>query len=223
MTTQADVRKLLKPIQSKHPHYALHKRCVIATPVLHVARYFVLDGSRGKASFKPRFALLPMCVPYPRLHLSYGWTFWNNTLGPWDIFTPDTPDVLMHESENGALPILEAVRTLEDFMKFTATEHSRGDIYLRTQDRIIIESALGNLDAARKIWTNELSTWTERHYLHFDDEPANMRRRQTLGACLMADDRAGIAALLHEFEAFTVASNKLEKHWERTPFPMEAL
>jgi hypothetical protein len=223
MTTQADVRRLLKPIQLKYPQYALHKRCIIATPLQHVARYFVLDGSLGKESFKPRFAVLPLCVPYPRLHLSYGWTFWNTAYGPWDIAKRDTPNVLMHEFENGALPVLETVRSLEDFVKFVASDHSRAYIYLRTEDLIIIESALGNLDAARKIWTDDLSRWKESTHCRDDEDRINLRRRQALGTRLMADDRAGIATLLHEFEAFTVTSNKLEKIWQRTPFPLETM
>jgi hypothetical protein len=37
----------------------------------------------------------------------------------------------------------------------------------------------------------------------------------------MTDDRAGIAALSHQFEAFTITSNKLEKIWQPTPFDWE--
>jgi len=38
---------------------------------------------------------------------------------------------------------------------------------------------------------------------------------------LMDGDRIEIARILHEWEAATVNVHKLEKIWERTPFPLE--
>ena len=48
-----------------------------------------------------------------------------------------------------------------------------------------------------------------------------LRRLRELCARLMADDRAGLARLLHEWEAQTVKNFKIEHLWEPTPFPLE--
>jgi hypothetical protein len=223
MTTKAQVQKLLKPISNKYPSFALHGRSIIATPVHHVVRYFLMDGFSVPNAFRPRWALIPLCVPSPILHISYSGRIGTVEYGIWDITKLDVQPFLIQQFEETVLPIFNTVQTLHSFKQFLETDPRLDHCCLRPDQSIILESALGNLDAARTIWTSELSKWTERHYLHFDGEPENMRRRQALGACLMADDRAGIAALLHEFEAFTVTSNKLEKIWERTPFPLETM
>jgi hypothetical protein len=44
-----------------------------------------------------------------------------------------------------------------------------------------------------------------------------------LCAKLAEDDRAGLARLLHEWEAYTVKNFKIEQLWEPTPFPLETV
>jgi hypothetical protein len=221
MSTIADVKRLIRSFPLQHPEMTILGRMIAISPVRHVLRSLFIDGSSGKGAFKPYWGMFPLCIPTRGIYAGYGFYLWNHAHGPWNTDKPDAATVLLDEIERNALPILRPVQTLQDFMIFMSTYHDRDRLYGFPHMRIILESALGNLDAARTIWTSELSKWTERHYLHFDGEPENMRRRQALGACLMADDRAGIAALLHEFEVFTVTSNKLEKIWQRTPFPVE--
>lgn len=40
-------------------------------------------------------------------------------------------------------------------------------------------------------------------------------------ARLAENDRTGLARVLHEWEAYTVKSFKIEHLWEPTPFPLE--
>jgi hypothetical protein len=221
MTTKAEVQKLLKPILLKHPGFALHGRRLVATPVHRIVRSFLLDGSSTKTAFRPTWSILPLCVPHPRLHISYGERIGTVEYGYWDITKPNVQEFLIEQFEEKVLPIMRDVQSLEDFKNFLATDSRLDDRCLLPADLIIIESALGNLDTAQKIWIDDISHWTEARHCRDEEDRINLRRRQALGACLMDDDRAGIAALLHEFEAFTVTSNKLEKFWERTPFPME--
>jgi hypothetical protein len=50
---------------------------------------------------------------------------------------------------------------------------------------------------------------------------AENRRLRELCAKLADDDRAGLARLLHEWEAYTVKNFKIEHLWEPTPLPLE--
>jgi hypothetical protein len=194
---------------------------MVATPVRRVVQYFLMDGSSSKQLFRPTWALFPLCIPFMRLHIHYSGRVGTVEYGSWDINKPDVQQVLIEHFEQQVLPIFGATHSLADFNHVLATNRWTYHIRLWPSDLILIEAALGNFDAARAIWTDELSKWTERHYLHFDADPENMRRRQALGACLMSHDRAGVAAILRDCEAYSVKHMKLEKIWERTPFPCE--
>jgi hypothetical protein len=43
----------------------------------------------------------------------------------------------------------------------------------------------------------------------------------TFYPALLSEDRTTLANILHEWEAMTIETYKLEKVWERTPFPLE--
>ena len=47
------------------------------------------------------------------------------------------------------------------------------------------------------------------------------RAAQELCPLVAANDRAGLANLLHSYEAQSVKNLKIEKYWQRTPFPIE--
>jgi hypothetical protein len=221
MTTKAQVQKLLKPLLERYPEFALHGRTIVATPLRRLARYFVMDGTSVPNAFTPTWAVLPLCVPYPRLHMTYGSRIGKSDYGSWDITKSDIQAFVIKQFEEQVLPIMCSVQTLDDFKHMVATYPEFIRYQLSPADKIIIESALGNFDVARKIWIDEISHWTEARHCWDEEDRINLRRRQALGTCLMNNDRAGIATLLHEFEAFTVTSNKLEKIWQPTPFDWE--
>jgi hypothetical protein len=222
MSTLSEIRALIKPFVELHPDFFIQGRRIAIRPLHQVLRCLYIDGSSGKGAFRPYWGVYPLCLPTLRVNMGYGFFFVNRSYGAWIVDKPNTRQVLLQEIEAQALPKIYPVNTNEDFMEFIATYHDRQRIYNSPENLFITYSALGNFDAACAIWINILSKWTERHYSFFGYDEDNMRRRQSLGACLMNDDRAGIAALLHEFEAFTVTSNKLEKIWQPTPFDWES-
>ena len=69
--------------------------------------------------------------------------------------------------------------------------------------------------------TGTIGCWSEETYGCDDDDKAQLRRLKELCRRLAADDRAGLAALLHDWEAQTVRNLKIEHLWEPTPFPLE--
>jgi hypothetical protein len=85
---------------------------------------------------------------------------------------------------------------------------------------VYIYLALGYLQAAVEIlqqFSKQSEYWvkmthTPEHFTELMDEVRPM---------VLAQDKAGIAAKLHEWEAYTVKQLKLEKYWQPTPFPIE--
>jgi hypothetical protein len=88
-------------------------------------------------------------------------------------------------------------------------------------DKVIVDLALGNLDAARAICLENAESWSRDHPQYDDVDRAKYRGRVKLSEFLAAGDRSGLARILHDWEAFTVKNLKIEHLWERTPFPLE--
>ena len=92
---------------------------------------------------------------------------------------------------------------------------------LRPLEKIIVDVALGHLDAARAIKRDVIDGLTEENYCTDDQDRIRLRQLKELCRRLAADDRAGLAALLHEWEAETARNLKIGQLWQRTPFPLE--
>ena len=88
---------------------------------------------------------------------------------------------------------------------------------------LAVQLARGKLDTARHTCRNWVSRFSEATYGQDDDDKAEFRRMKELCRRLAADDRPGLAALLHEWEAQTVRNLKIELLWEPTPFPLEMM
>jgi hypothetical protein len=90
--------------------------------------------------------------------------------------------------------------------------------------KLVFDVALGDLDAARKPCLERIPLLKGETYFRGDEEDkARVRQLKELCRRLAADDRRGLAQLLHEWEATTVKNLKLEHLWEPTPFPLEEL
>lgn len=87
----------------------------------------------------------------------------------------------------------------------------------------MFDVALGNLDAAREIAAKHRHIWASPPLQFKLQERERAQRLTMLVGLLDAGDRAGLAALLHEWEATTVKNLKIEHLWERTPFPLEEM
>ena len=85
--------------------------------------------------------------------------------------------------------------------------------HLRPYQRVIVETARGRLDEVRAICRDDLSKWPS-------DSDLIQLPKQICGR-LAGNETAGIASLLHEWEATTVRNLKIEHLWEPTPFPLE--
>ncbi|RAI45794.1 hypothetical protein CH341_01985 [Rhodoplanes roseus] len=122
--------------------------------------------------------------------------------------------------ETHALPVLRRIVSLDDYLAFVSRHYFRHKLFDWPHVKIVIEVALGNLDAARALRDENVDRF--RDDPAYDEEGrAKYQRIRELCARLEADDRSGLAALLHEWEAITVKNLKIETLWEPTPFPPE--
>lgn len=95
--------------------------------------------------------------------------------------------------------------------------------HFRPYQRVNVEAARGRLDEVRIICREELPCWPDNRFGNRPEEIDIIRLPQMICDLFAADDRAGLAALLHEWEATTVRNLKLEHLWAPTPFPLEQL
>jgi hypothetical protein len=123
--------------------------------------------------------------------------------------------------ERNVLPRLRAMTTLDDYLAFVAQSQFRHHLFDWPSDKVIVDLALGNLDAARAICLENAESWSRDHPQYDDVDRAKYRGLVKLSEFLAAGDRSGLARILHDWEAFTVKNLKIEHLWERTPFPLE--
>jgi hypothetical protein len=123
--------------------------------------------------------------------------------------------------EREALAPMRSIKSIDDFVSFTSKERFPSTyLDLFEMSKVFVDIARGNLDAAKSICEYMTSDGAKRRYL------PNMQERydrvtKELCPLIAANDRSGLARLLHGYEAQSVKNLKLEKFWEPTPFPIE--
>jgi hypothetical protein len=136
----------------------------------------------------------------------------------------EIPNCLQRAHSRGfplALPSLRAMDSLQKFVAFVSQHYFRHHMFDWPDVRITVEVALGDLDAAKKTRDENLAFWSTDHPGVDADGREKYRRMRELCARIDADDRGGLAELLHEWEAATVKNLNIEKLWQPTPFPLE--
>lgn len=224
MTTAAQVKALVKPLIERHSDLALIGRWIFVKPVDHVARGILIDRMLDAAKFRPRWAVVHLFEWRRFFPLSWGDMLYNEGSprpGSWSIADPDIASALFREIETHALPPLRAMKTLDDYLSFVSQHYFRHHLFDWPECRIIVEVALGDLEAARKTGEANLATWSTIHPYHDEETREQYRRLRELYARLAADDRAGLVQLLHEWEFQTVKNLKMDHLWQPTPFPLE--
>jgi hypothetical protein len=224
MTTVAQVKALVKPLLDRHSDLALVGRYIYLKPVHHFARAVLIDRKLDPDQFNPRWAVMHLFAARRFFALNWG-EFLDNEKsdrpGIWRISEPDLASAMIDQIERNALPRLRAMKTLDDYFAFVSQHRSRHQLYDEPTARIIVEAALGHLEATRVIGADNLALWSRDEPYYDEVAREKYRRLRELCACLAADDRRGIARLLHEWEAHTVKKLRIEHLWQPTPFPLE--
>ena len=226
MTTVAQVKKMVQPLLEQHSDLALVGRWIYLKPVHHVARAVLIDRMLNPEKFRPQWAVVHLFQARKSFPLNWGEWLYNESSpapGSWKITDANISQALIDQIERRALPQLRAIKTLDDYLAFVSQHMFRHKLFDWPQCKVIVDVALGDLEAARAIGeknSQRWSNWSEDPDL-YEDGKAKFRRVSQLCARLAEDDRAGLARLLHEWEAYTVKNFKIEHLWESTTFPLE--
>jgi hypothetical protein len=219
MTTVAQVKQAVQPLLERNPDLVLVGRLIAIRPVRHLLRGIYIDRSLDPTTFTPTWLVVPMFRYGADVIFNWGQRLYTPSHGQWDVRNPATPQLMCQEIEREALPIVRSVQTIDDFVGF-ATEERFGAMGLDNQllDRIVIDIARGDFDAARAICANFFREIPFKPWYGGKDDDGIM---PVLRPLLTANDRAGLARVLHQWEADSIRACKLDKFWEPTPFPFE--
>ncbi|MEP9380432.1 hypothetical protein ABLE91_27305 [Aquabacter sp. CN5-332] len=215
---------MVQPLLERHPDLALVGRWLYLKPIHHFARGILIDRGYYKERFHPRWAVLHLFQIHQHHIMSWGGDLTNRRSpypGIWSMSDTDVQLSLIEEVEKVALPNLRSIKILDDYLKFVAGHTFWNHLFERPSRKIIIDIAIGNLEPAKEICKRKIDYWSIDHS-HLDAyDKANYHRLRELCARLVANNRTGLAQLLHEWEAETVRSFKIAHLWEPTPFPLE--
>lgn len=217
MTTVAQVKQAVQPLLQRNPDLALVGRLVVLKPVQHFVRGIYIDRSLDPLLFVPTWSVMSLF----ETRLDIGFLWGGRVYGVWDITEPDVNARMCEAIEQEALPSMRSIKTIDDFVKFTSKVRfpdTHLDLY--PASKIFVDVARGDLEAATAICAYMATDRAKRWYLP-DMQDKYDRVTKELCPLIAANDRAGLARLLHGYEAQSVKNLKLEKFWEPTPFPIE--
>lgn len=213
MTTVAQVRHLLKPLLSRHSDLALVGRFLIIKPVRHIMRGVFVDRCGDPNEFVPTKVVDILFRSRRMFTLGWGGRVKNSTFRTWDIANLEAIGVMTQMIEHEVLPELRAITSFDDFAAFASIKRPmENSLETDVFTRMLLAVAEGNFEEARNLWRNDPATF-----------PATAAKSPLFYTALCQEDRAELARIMHQWEAQTIATFKLEKVWEPTPFPLEVI
>jgi len=225
MTTASEVKRMVRPLLERNPDLALVGRMIYIKPVRHFARAVVIGRTSSANRFSPRWTVIHLFEVHRLFTLNWGDHLDELLPGVhgfnWPTDAPGIEEGLCQAVERQALPWLRTMSTLDLFLAFVSQNLFRHHMYDKGDAEVIVSVAQGHADYARKLCEQHIERWSTDKPYYDDEDRAKFRRLRELHALVLKDDRAGLAALLHAWEAETVKNFKIEHLWEPTPFPLE--
>jgi len=246
MTTAAEVKQWLRPLLERDSRLALVGRNLVLTPINHVIRGIYIDQTSNAHWSNPIYYLTAL-YKAPSSSQSFGWAGY---LTPGRNDAPSFSDRLIAGCNQVFVDILQNIDSIEAFVEHI-TQDLGVDIldvdpkaisYYYREFSVTL-AALGRIEEAKAILlplkrqeanfldrlergrallakrSNSRIGKRDLDLASFQLDVINrLKRLETL---LDAGDRAGIAALLHEWEAANIRKWKLEHLWTPSPFPIE--
>lgn len=228
MTTKRQIKELVRPLLERNPDIVLvGHQTLFFRPVGSVGRLVLIDRTGNADCCSVNWFLseffMPSAYSWDRLGRCHdlicrsagfeggqGW-YWSDPTIYTDIVT---------RVEADALATLRPLRTARECLEFARTRRATIG-YLDTHWHLFAHIALGELDAARAMWAKSRGFYRPGRIM---DEPFHQLEYDRLcliDAPLMADDRAGLAALLHRWEAENIVGSPLEPYWVVERLPLE--
>ncbi len=223
MTTAKQMRDLLDPVLEHHSDLVYWQRAVVLTPTRHVLRYVLLDNTSGKTGFVPRWGACDTFVPnhlYGGIPLNYASFLYAKGPEGWYIDSADVQLRLKVAIETEALPNLRGIGTIDDLEHFLGSERFPvGHWQYLGHKQALRDAAMGRLAEsceAIELLRSHRDKWKTDPIRFFVGPLVD-----ELLPVLHARDCNAIGALLRQWEERWIKTNKLEKFWEPTPFPVE--
>ncbi|MCA0316764.1 MAG: hypothetical protein LCH88_01725 [Proteobacteria bacterium] len=220
MTTSAELKRYVVPILERFSELGFTGRWLVVKPLQHVFRGILLDATLPRDEYRPQWFAIEMFGSVPSLSPMHGFFLGRRGHGPFSILDPRSLGRLADEIERVALPRLRPIASIGDFIGHAnLTEFSFPPVSDYPLRYSVLEAARGNFKSARGIceWLKSgRSGWTGPG---LEDEYRPIL--EDLYPLLRDEDRAGLARLLHAWEARNIATYRLERMWEPTPFPFE--
>jgi hypothetical protein len=224
MSANALIKKHLMPLLSKQGDIEVVGRWIMMKPVRHVLRGILILSRDHDSYFAPQWAVTHFCEPIGIFPLNWGDRVFRGSPGLWEWNDPEMPVRFVHNVERDILPLLRSIETLDDMVAYLRTKPiPHRDFEIDELRGVSLHAARGDLAAARQNLDdlrNGRSLWCMPGFA--EKEVASVV--DALGPLLDADDRAGMARQLAEWEAMRIAQlpKGMAKIWEPTPFPVEA-
>jgi hypothetical protein len=217
MTTLRQIRKVLKPLTERNDDLALVGNFVVVRPLRHIFRGILIDRVGEAARCRPRWGVTELFSKQNDFPVGNGELIYHPT-DLWWWSDPGMAQTLVEVVEGDVLPKLRAIETIGDYANFALPRDPAKFAPYRSL-QVLLLIAMGDLDEAANILMTEkdmLERWISRL------ERLDLKEKLVeLGDKLGANDRAKLAGLLHDWEAYTVDKLKLGEIWELTPFPLE--
>lgn len=246
MTTVADVKRWTRPILAEHPDLALKPRKLYLRPVHHIFRYVHFLGSSDRTFSRPTAGFMILFAP-PTGRLSDNWSRelivgWSTDAGFQDTLAAHVRRTLDHPFRP-----LAGIEDLYRLMQESRLHWQHQELLPLSSDAFLQASVLAALGClpeacavAQAYIDREEGTWLAvradaevlldkprkrsegespiRLANHFLKPMDDMRQLISFAS---ANDRRGVATLLHKWEEQNARRLEIEDDWEPTPFPLE--
>ena len=246
MTTVAEVKKWTRAILAEHPDLALKPRKLYLRPVRHIYRYIHFLGSSDRTHSKPTAGFMIMFGP-PTGRLSDNWS--RELIVGWSTDVDFHERLAIHIRQTLAYPFrpLAEIEDLYCLMQEGRLHWQHEELLPLSSDAFLHASVLAALGRLTEVCVvaQAYIDKEEARYLAIKasgeallDTPrkrsegvsriqlANqflkpMNDMRELIALANADDRRGVAAVLHRWEETNAQRLGIEDAWEPTCFPLE--
>jgi hypothetical protein len=221
MTTAAQIKKLVQPFLKRNPDMVIIGRFVFFKRVDHLLRGIYIDRYSYKEGFRPTWAVDYLFRPIKDYSLGLGEEIYPAPEDQWYIDIPNIDKKFADRMEEMVLPRLHAHKTIEEFSSIKYNLCGQVMMLNRTTSyKLYVDLALGKFDFADKA-LEIFSKQPEYRSKYFHSPEHYDEMMNVVRPMIQANDKAGIAAKLHEWEAYSVKQLKLEKYWQPSPFPIE--
>ena len=221
MTTQRQIEKLVKPLRERHANLAPMRNWIVLRPIDHVLCGIRFGRTWSANRLRPYWSVTHFCEPLDYIPNSWGGIIFPRDHDGWLWDDPHMPQRLTDQIENIFLPKLRALQDFRQYMEYvsSAENFESNNLTLFPFRNAAAQAAFGNFAAAREICERHLPR--EPFYEGHDDKPAFDRIIKQLYPLLRADDEAGVAELLRNWEGQMMRNLGIEDIWTPTPFPFE--